>query len=128
MPSFLTIALGILLGIGGIIRGLLELKESVILGPPEFEHVNVTLADPTAAVQRFAGILKYRTVSDMEADNHIVDKDEFYGLLKYLEATFPVVWSKVTIQKVRTLPTQVCCFTPCILLKWGNTSPVRKWH
>jgi hypothetical protein len=129
MPSLLTIALGLLLGIGGIFRGIFELKEAVILGPPEFEHVNVTLADPAAVVQRFAGILKYRTVSDMQADNHVIDKDEFSGLLKYLEASFPVVWSKVSIEKVRTLPSQGFAASPlAILLKWGYTLPVRKWN
>ena len=67
---------------------------------PEFSPVNIRLASPEAAVERFAGTLRFDTVSSYEADNHAVKPDEFKALHKYMRQQWPQVFAALEVQEV----------------------------
>ena len=69
-------------------------------GHPAFNKVLVNLTDPKAAVERFAGTLRFKTVSDRAADNHAKEQHEFRGLHDYLRQQWPVVFSKLHVETV----------------------------
>jgi hypothetical protein len=97
----LSSVLGVLIATIAIIRGIFELKTTVPHNNSPFASVNVQIDHFDAVIKRFAGILKYRTISDISSENHVLDGTEFEKLLAYLESTFPVVWANLEVQRVR---------------------------
>ena len=67
---------------------------------PEFPPVDIHLASPEAAVERFAGTLRFDTVSSYEADNHAVKPHEFKALHKYMRKQWPQVFAALEVQEV----------------------------
>jgi hypothetical protein len=53
-----------------------------------------------AAVQHLSDIIQFRTVSDAEAEHHVVDVHEFHNLGAWLADTYADVWEHFTVEQV----------------------------
>lgn len=80
----------------------------------KFEHVDVRVKDPHAAVQRFSEGLQFRTVSRSNESNHIVDSKAFAGLHAHLERSYPLVKQHLHVEKASTL---FCAHRPWMLFR-----------
>ena len=67
---------------------------------PDFESLNIQIRNPEGALERFAGGLRYKTVSNSNSSNHIESEDAFRGLHAHLKAAFPRVHSELELKKV----------------------------
>ena len=63
------------------------------------KQVQCKLADDVAAVQRFSGILQFQTISDMHSETHVADPTQLIKLHSYLADSFPLVYSKLEVEK-----------------------------
>lgn len=111
-----SVILGALVAVLAIIRGVFEVRVEKLDGFLAFPPVEVNLDDGEAAVERFAGILTFRTISDIGAENHVIHPEEFQNLLDYLKASFPAVWASLTVRHVGPL---VSSFRGLLLLHHG---------
>lgn len=66
----------------------------------DFEPINVTLADPESVIDRFAGLLRFNTVSSLESDNHVLNPAEFLAQNKYIRKTWPTIFKKLDVREV----------------------------
>ena len=67
---------------------------------PDYLPVDIHITSPEAAVERFAGMLRFETVSKYEADNHAVKPDEFKALHSYMRQQWPQVFAALEVQEV----------------------------
>lgn len=98
-----SVVLGALFAVLAIIRGIFEVRVEKLDSFLAFPPVDVKLDNGEAAVKRFAGILKFRTISDIKAENHVIHPEEFQNLLGYLKASFPDVWASLNVRHVSSL-------------------------
>lgn len=86
-------------------RTSLSLKENSLNSnsPSAWASVDVPLKRPEAAVDRFAGVLKFRTISSKTKENHVVYPEDFRGLHKYFRKQWPLVFKQLQVNTVIAL-------------------------
>ena len=62
-----------------------------------------SLDNPTAAVERFAGTLRFRTVSSRTAENHAQHPQDFRDLHKYLRKEWPLPFQSLEVTVVSSM-------------------------
>ena len=70
-------------------------------------RVDVPLTDLDAAVERFAGVLRFKTISSKTATNHVEHPEDFKALHKYLRKQWPLVFQKLQVNMV-SMPRALC--------------------
>ncbi len=77
----------------------------------DWTKLEIALSNPDAAVKRFAGILRFRTISSKTAENHIEYPEDFRGLHKYFRQQWPLVFQKLQVTTVSQFCIQKYCDT-----------------
>ena len=67
---------------------------------PAWANVEVPLKRPDAVVERFAGVLRFKTISSKIKESHVVYAEAFRGLHKYLRKHWPLVFKKLHVTTV----------------------------
>ena len=57
--------------------------------------------DLDGAVERFAASIRFATVSNGSAPAHVDDAAPFHALDAFLRASYPLVWERLEVEKVR---------------------------
>ena len=81
------------------IRYLLNIVDTP-LRLPDFESRDIQIRNAEGALERFAGGLRYKTVSNSKLSNHVGSEDAFRGLHAHLTAAFPTVHRELQLKKV----------------------------
>eukprot|EP00884_Botryococcus_braunii_P005656 jgi/Botrbrau1/15091/Bobra.0255s0004.1 len=71
-------------------------------------------SDEEGRIQRFSGALQLATVANAEAENHISGAEPFRDLHRFLETSFPTIWNRLQVRKVREWS---------LLIKWEGRQP-----
>ena len=75
------------------------LQPSTTPAPLRAEQVQCKLPAKNEAIRRFSEILQFRTISSLQADNHVQDASEFSRLHEFLETSFPTAYARLSVEK-----------------------------
>lgn len=70
-------------------------------------RVDIPLTNLDAIVERFAGVLRFKTISSKTATNHVEHPEDFKALHKYLRKQWPLVFQKLQVNTV-SMPRALC--------------------
>ncbi|KAK9793171.1 hypothetical protein WJX73_003843 [Symbiochloris irregularis] len=115
MKAITWIAVSILAAACALLYPALVKPSQINLAIPEQIHCSVD--DKDAAVERFAGLLRFKTVSSPDNTSHLRDESAAENLQKYLRKSYAIIDSKLD-------RTQVARYS--LLLKWpGSDASLR---